>query len=300
MDDAALRVTNLTVRLGRRIVLDGLGLCVQCGDIYGFLGPNGSGKTTALRAILGLVRRQKGDISVLGDSTPAARRFVGAVVDTPVFQPWCTGADTLRTSGMLAGLFGAALEGELARVLDRVGLTARARDRASTYSLGMRQRLGLARALLGRPRLLLLDEPTNGLDPAGMKDMRELLRSLALLDGITIFLSSHLLAEVSALCNRVGILRGGRLAAEGRVQDLLSGDVREVEIGGNASAIEAALLEFPGLLSLGPTATGRVRLRLDSATVPDVVRRLALANVDVMGVWPETRSLEDVYVEVTR
>jgi ABC-2 type transport system ATP-binding protein len=297
---SALRVTDLTVRLGGRRILDGLAMEVHSGDVYGFLGPNGSGKTTALRAVLGLCRRDRGRIEIQGEVGPAARRFVGAMVDAPAFSPWTSGRAALSASARLAGVAPRAIPDDVDRVLTRVSLLERGADRVGSYSLGMRQRLALARALLGRPRLLLLDEPTNGLDPAGMRDVRELLRNLALLDGLTVLLSSHNLAEVASACNRVGVLRAGRLVAEGLVADLLRAEVREVDVAGPVDAIDAALRDWEGALSLGPTPAGRVRVRLRGATVPDLVRRLVASGVDVGGVWPDTRNLEDVYVELTR
>jgi ABC-type multidrug transport system ATPase subunit len=188
-------------------------------------------------------------------------------------------------------------------VLERVALTERSRDAAGGYSLGMRQRLALARALLGRPRLLLLGEPTNGLDPSGMREVRELVRSLALHDRITVVLSSHLLAEVQQVCNRVGILSEGRLKAEGSVAELLAGEAsprRSVEIGtGDPTKLRAALATMTEVELEGAGAEGRVRLRVTGLAVPELVRRLVEAGVPVESVLPERRNLEDVFVEVT-
>ena len=302
MTAEALVVRGLTRRYGRREAVSALDLTVHEGDVYGFLGPNGAGKTTALRCILDLIRRDAGTIRIFGDVGRAARRHVGAIVETPAFHNWLSGRENLRLACLYTGLSGDGADREVERVLERVGLTARAKDPAGAYSLGMRQRLALARALLGRPRLLLLDEPTNGLDPSGMREVRDLVRSLALTDRITVLLSSHLLAEVQQVCNRVGILSEGRLKAEGAVGELLAGDVsmrRVVEIGGDAEALRLAVASMPEVALEGPGGEGRVRLRLTGMEIPELVRRLVAAGVAIETVLPDRRNLEDVFVEVT-
>jgi ABC-2 type transport system ATP-binding protein len=185
--------------------------------VYGFLGPNGAGKTTTLRMLLGLVRPTSGTVRLLRDKSKGLRG-VGALIEGPAFYPYLSGRDNLRVLASHAGV-SRARAGE---VLETVGLTERARDRYSTYSLGMKQRLGLAAALLKRPGLLILDEPTNGLDPAGMADMRVTLRRLAA-EGCTVLLSSHLLGEVQQTCDRVGVIARGRMVAELPVADLGAG-----------------------------------------------------------------------------
>src|SRR5919197_5400630 len=208
----------LTKRYGEAIVaVDALDLRVRRGEVYGFLGPNGAGKTTTLRMLLGLVRPTAGDAAVLGAApgSPAALARIGALVEAPGLYPYLSGRDNLR---VLAGHAGAPPE-RVDAVLAEVGLADRAGDRAATYSMGMKQRLGVAAALLKDPELLILDEPTNGLDPAGMAEMRELIRSLGR-DGRTVLLSSHLMGEVEQVCDRVGVIRAGALVAEGTVDEL--------------------------------------------------------------------------------
>lgn len=284
--------------------MDSLDLTVHEGDVYGFLGPNGSGKTTAMRCILGLIRRDAGEVSMFGDTGRQALRHVGAIVETPAFHDWLSGRDNLRLATAYAGLGPHQASGEIARVLERVGLTERAGDRAGTYSLGMRQRLGIARALLGSPKLLMLDEPTNGLDPRGMREMRDLVRSLALHDRITVFVSSHLLAEVQAICNRVGILQEGRLRAEGRVDALLDAQAAqapELEVGSTTpDRLRAALEAIEGVDVLGSGARGRVRVRLGDMGADELNRRLVAADIPVDALVPQDRNLEDVFLEVTQ
>lgn len=299
----ALAIRGLTHRFGARAVVRDLDLTVNEGDVYGFLGPNGAGKTTVIRCVLGLVRPTAGRISVFGSGGTEARRQVGAIVETPAFHGWLSGRDNLRIAAAYTGIGGRRADEEIVRVLDRVGLTERAGDRAATYSLGMRQRLAIARALLGRPRLLVLDEPTNGLDPQGMREMRDLVRSFALHDRITVFLSSHLLGEIQAICNRVGIVTEGTLRAEGPVAELLArsaSPVVRIEIGADPARLADGLAGFDGVTVEGPGSEGRTRLALRGVSVPDLVRHLVTAGLDVESLVPDRRNLEDVFLEVTR
>lgn len=293
--EPALEVTGLTKRYGARTAVDALDLKVEVGDIYGFLGPNGAGKTTAMRCILGLIGHDSGQVKLFGKEGLAGREGIGAVVETPAFHDWMSGVANLKHAGWYSGLSGSALQTEIDRVLDRVGLAERGKDRAGTYSLGMRQRLGIARALLGKPRMLFLDEPTNGLDPAGMREVRELVRSLALHDQITVFMSSHLLAEVQAVCNRVGILQLGTLRAEGLVEQLLA------QTGDPIYVIDADHDDLTGKLSegaitvLGPTEHG---MRVQTALTAGELNRWCFENgVVLTRLTRESRSLEEVFME---
>ncbi|HEX5505854.1 MAG TPA: ABC transporter ATP-binding protein [Thermomicrobiales bacterium] len=220
-EEVVLRVAGLTKRYGARTVVDGLDLAVRRGEVFGFLGPNGAGKTTAISMMLGLVRPAAGRIEILGHDTAhgfqEALAHVGAIVETPTFYPYLSGLDNLR---VLALARGGVPEGRRAEVLALVGLKGRERDRFGTYSLGMKQRLGIAGALLHEPDLLILDEPSNGLDPAGIVEIRNLILQLAA-QGQTIILCSHLLAEVRQVCDRVAILAQGQVVAQGAVADLL-------------------------------------------------------------------------------
>lgn len=208
-------------RRRRRVVaIDGLDLEVPEGGVFGFLGPNGSGKTTTIRCLLGLARVTSGRARLFGEDVrtglPAAIRRVGSIVESPASFPTMTGRENLRLLGAIDGIRGAAIDA----MLDRVGLAERGRDLVRGYSLGMRQRLGLAAALLKDPALVILDEPVNGLDPAGIRETRELLRALGA-EGRTVFVSSHLLGEVEQTCDRVAILNRGRCVASGTVDEVL-------------------------------------------------------------------------------
>mgnify|MGYP001141196931 CR=1 FL=1 len=207
---------GLTKRYGALTAVDDLHLTVRAGEVYGFLGPNGAGKTTALRMLLGLVRPSAGTVRLFG-RPPGANQLarVGALIEGPAFYPYLSGRENLRVLAHYARVGTDRVE----LVLDLVDLTDRADDRYAGYSLGMKQRLGVAAALLKDPRLLILDEPTNGLDPVGMADMRTLIRRLGA-GGCTVLVSSHLLGEVEQVCDRVGVVSRGRLIAEGSVADL--------------------------------------------------------------------------------
>jgi len=215
----ALEVTGLSRSYGSHRVVDRLDLAVAEGDIYGFLGPNGAGKTTTMRLILGLIRRDEGQVRVFGEADPVTcRALVGGIVEGPRFYPYLSGMDNLR---VLAAYSGGCSESRLTELLELVRMRDRAEDPVRTYSLGMKQRLGIAQALLGSPRLLLLDEPSNGLDPKGMKDVRDLILQLREDLRMTVFVSSHLLHELDLLCTRIGIIQDGVKVAEGATADLL-------------------------------------------------------------------------------
>ena len=270
-------------------------LTVRRGEVYGFLGPNGAGKTTTLRMLLGLVRPTSGGATVHGlpPGDPVAVARTGSLVEGPGFYPYLSGRENLRVLARYRGLD----HREVDRVLDRVDLTERAGDRFKTYSLGMKQRLGVAAALLGEPDLLVLDEPTNGLDPAGMADMRALLVDVAA-GGQTVLLSSHLLAEVQEICDRVGIIAGGRLLVESTVAELrgatgirLVADPidRALAVAMKVAGDDAVEVDGPVLRVSGP-----------AAQAPELARALVGAGIDITELTPVERSLEDVFFDLTR
>lgn len=234
--EVVLRTISLTKRFGRRVAVNDLSLEVHRGDVFGLLGPNGSGKTTTLRMVLGLVWPTAGEVVVFdgsmaaGAHRTAALRRIGAIVEQPAFYPYLSGADNLRGVAAHAGMPDtAATRARITGVLASVGLDGHARVASKQYSLGMKQRLGIAAALLSRPDLIVLDEPTNGLDPAGMVEVRALVSQLAQ-QGITVVLASHLLHEVQQVCTRVAILKAGTLVGQGSVRDLLATQ-RGVQLG---------------------------------------------------------------------
>ncbi|MBW1880264.1 MAG: ABC transporter ATP-binding protein [Deltaproteobacteria bacterium] len=298
-----MEIRGLTRSYGRRKAVDALDLNVRLGDVYGFLGPNGAGKTTTMRCILELIRRDAGEVVIFGErNLTRARRHVGAIVETPAFHSWLSGRQNLLLSCAYAGIQGKAAQAEVDRVLERVGLRERSGDKALAYSLGMKQRLAIARALLSKPKLMLLDEPTIGLDPRGMHEIREFIRSLALNDGITVFISSHLLAEVQQICNRVGIIQDGTLRAEGYVKELVSQGLSGlvVEVGtSDPDALKAALEAIDGVELLGPGQSGRLRLKPGDLDPAVLNKKLVEAGVPIDALVPIQRSLEDVFLELT-
>jgi ABC-2 type transport system ATP-binding protein len=297
-----IRTAGLTKRFGAVTAVDGVSLEVADGDIYGFLGANGSGKTTTLRCVLGLVLATSGTIEVLGLEMPryAAEVLprVGALVEGPAAYGHLSGSANLRlhdASGRLpAGALGGGRRDRNRRVrevLDLVGLGAVGRRPVSAYSMGMRQRLGLAAALLRRPELLVLDEPTNGLDPQGIREIRELLLQLHQ-DGTTIFLSSHLLAEVDQLCTTVGLLDRGRLVLQEDLATLRAPTGRTVV---ETSDVEEAL----GVLDGTVERRDGERLLVRAADPAELNHRLVQAGVRVRSLGAERRTLEDVIAERT-
>ncbi len=297
-----MAVSGLSRFYGKRAAVKGLDLRVQPGDLYGFLGPNGAGKTTAIRAILGLIAKSEGTVEIFGDRDPVRQRHeVGAMVETPTFNDWLSARNNLRIAAAYADR---GTEVEIDEVLNRVGLSERAKERVGGYSLGMRQRLGIARALLGKPKLLVLDEPTNGLDPRGMVEIRELLKELVRRDGLTVFVSSHLLFEVEQMCNRVGILDRGELKAEGTMAELIQqlGGSVEVEVGLAVADRPAALGVFERLGGVDVTGegdAGRMLLTLRGIDAPEVNRALVQAGIGVSALIPKVGTLEELFLSVT-
>jgi ABC-2 type transport system ATP-binding protein len=299
----AVTTRGLTKRFpGGQVAVDHLDLDVPRGSVFGFLGPNGSGKTTTIRMLLGLVDPTAGDHELLGEPMPrgAARVLprVGALVEGPAFHPYLSGWDNLAR--LDAGDLTADPSGARARVagaLERVGLAAAARKRYRNYSLGMRQRLGIAAALL-RPRdLLMLDEPTNGLDPQGTREVRALVREVGA-EGATVFLSSHLLSEVEQVCSHVGVMSRGRLVFQGSLTDLRQASGARVRVDTPRPADAAVVLRRMGtgepevrpgtvVAELGTTASDRITEALVRAGVP--VRQLVVERPD----------LEDLFVQLT-
>ncbi|MFD1827037.1 MULTISPECIES: ABC transporter ATP-binding protein [Mumia] len=294
MDDLVVQTDGLTKRYGDRLAVDSVSMTVRRGEVYGFLGPNGAGKTTTLRMMLGLIRPTAGEASVLGRPAgrPDVTARVGALVEGPGFFPYLSGRDNLRTMARYRGLGDDAVDAALARV----DLTDRADDKFKAYSLGMKQRLGVASALMGDPELIVLDEPTNGLDPAGMADMRALVVSLAR-GGQTVLLSSHLLAEVQEICDRVGVINDGRLLREARVDELRGDATLRVRATPEDAAIAVAM-RVAGEDAARRTPHG-LELALTAAAAPALVRDLVAAGVDVHEVSPTERSLEEVFFEMT-
>ncbi|ADU26176.1 ABC transporter ATP-binding protein [Ethanoligenens harbinense] len=301
MPEAALLTKNLRKDIGSKTIVSDINLNIHTGEVFGFLGPNGAGKTTTIRMIVGLSRITQGDIFINGHSVRTAFREamcdVGCIVENPELYKYMSGLDNLR---MFARLYAGITQARIDEVVKLVHLEDAIRGKVKTYSLGMRQRLGIAQALLHRPRLLILDEPTNGLDPAGIREMRGLFRSLAE-QGTTVFVSSHILAEMQQMCDRVGIIHHGRMVTVKTVDELVdmshSGGVQLlVRTGDNGKAL-ACITELN--IQAGMEKDG-VRVSTEPARVPEIVRALVGAQIDVFALdTQEAHSLEDVFIKLT-
>ncbi|MBM3471818.1 MAG: ABC transporter ATP-binding protein [Armatimonadetes bacterium] len=295
--EPVIRTSGLTKRFGKRVAVDGLDLEVGPGEIFGFLGPNGAGKSTTIRLLLGLLRPQGGEAWVLGARLPGERLRVGdrvgAMVESPAFYDYLSGRRNLE---LLARLSGGCERKRIDETLELVGLSDRQHDRVGGYSHGMRQRLGIAQALLPKPELIILDEPATGLDPQGLVEVRELMRHLRDDENMTIFLSSHLLHEVELICTDVGVVSGGKLIRRGKVADLLARSTAQadVQVDDLSRAVQVA-----GTL---PYVTGTevrdswIRVTLSGDLIADLNHDLVGAGLRVSALTPARSSLEEIYL----
>ena len=291
-----VETSGLTKRYGGQIVaVDGLDLTVERGEVYGFLGPNGAGKTTTLKMLLGLIKPTSGTATVMDEEpgAPAGLARIGALVESPAFYPYLSGRDNLRAMARYSGVEFARVE----EILQQVELSGRANDKYKRYSLGMKQRLGVAAALLKDPDLLILDEPANGLDPQGMADMRTIIRRVRE-EGKTVLLSSHLLGEVEQICDRIGVIMKGRLVAERTMAELRSGG------GGllvRVEPLEDAARMAEGLPEVEEASVVDEMLRLtaDAGRAAEINAGLVNAGLRVSELRPLERSLEEMFLELT-
>lgn len=295
---AVLRTEGLAKHFGRFKAVDGIDLDVQEGDIYGFLGLNGAGKTTTLRMILQLVRPTAGRVSVFGmdpaTSFIEVMKQVGCLVELPAYYPYLSAWKNLEILRLATG----GIESKrIDEVLDIVGLGERKHDPVRTYSQGMRQRLGIAMALLPRPRLVLLDEPTNGLDPHGIHHIREAVRELNRRDGVTFVVSSHLLHEVEITCNRVGILKQGKLLLQDTVSRILEKTIDGVKVAVDAPARAAELMRRqPWVSEVADLPGGGLRVRCEPSRFPELNRLLVAEGLQVRELSPVRRTLEEYFL----
>ena len=296
MEELAVSTRGLTKRYPNGIVaVDDLNLQVRRGEVYGFLGPNGAGKTTTLRMLAGLINPTSGTATVAGAApgSPESLTKSGAIIEAPAFYPYMSGYDNLRLIAIWCGVPIKRVD----LVLEEVELMPRKQHRFSTYSMGMKQRLGIAAALIKEPELLILDEPTNGLDPQGMVDVRNLIVELGKGDR-TVLVSSHLLGEVELMCTRIGVIRKGRIVAEGTIDELRG--AATLTIRAEPVAVAAAVLSAEaGADNVKALPGGAFSLKVDLKRAGELNRKLVQAGADVTELRPTERSLEEIFMELT-
>jgi len=302
MSEVAVATSGLTKRFGHQVAVDSLDLLVPTGSVYGFLGPNGSGKTTTIRMLLGLVRPTSGSVELLGRAMPKdgpdVLARVGSLVEGPAFHPYLSGRDNLaRVDAADRLASGRTARARINTALERVGLTAAAGKRYRNYSLGMRQRLGIAAALLQPRELLVLDEPTNGLDPQGTREVRHLIAGLGA-EGVTVLVSSHLLGEVEQVCTHVGVMSVGELKWQGSMADLSAQQQARVQVQTSTPADAATVLARLGLAGVR-AGDGEASAVLGAVQPERVVAALVADGVGVRGFQVERPRLEQMFVDLT-
>lgn len=295
--EPVVRLEGVTKRVSSKTLVENVTLDIPPGQVFGFLGPNGAGKTTTIRMMVGLTSISQGDIKICGSSIKEhfeeAVSHVGAIVENPEMYKFLTGYQNLRHfARMMSGITEARIE----EVVRLVGLSNRIHDKVKTYSLGMRQRLGVAQAILHRPKLLILDEPTNGLDPQGIRELRDYLRHLCHEEGTTVFVSSHLLSEMELMCDSVAIIQNGRLI------DVRS--LKEIREEGQSAAVETEFVvddpeQALTILEGGTRSNGLITLKLTRDETAEMNARLVRAGIKVYGIHTVTRSLEEQFLEMT-
>jgi ABC-2 type transport system ATP-binding protein len=309
--DIVLSVNNVKKTIRGKEIIKGISFDVRAGEIFGFLGPNGSGKTTTIRMLVDLIKPTEGTITICGYNVHThhneALQYVGCIVENPELYAYLTGWENLEH---FARMLPNVDRERIREVVETVGLDQRIHDKVKTYSLGMRQRLGIAQALLGRPKLLILDEPTNGLDPQGIKELREFIRQLAE-GGLSLFVSSHLLSEIQQLCDRVAIISHGKVIRVGEVDELIAqaGSIAVWRVSPGDRALDILASE-EGVLVLndketaGPTglpAEGmrQISAQMEADKVPIVTERLVKEGIRIFGIEMKNPTLEDLFLSLT-
>ncbi len=296
-----VQLKNVSKKIKGKTIIDSLTFDVYEGEVFGFLGPNGAGKTTTIRMIVGLMGITEGDIIITGNSIKSnfekAVREIGAIVENPELYKFLTGYENLKHYGrMNKGISKERID----EVVELVGLTQAIHNKVKTYSLGMRQRLGLAQCLLHRPKILILDEPTNGLDPAGIREIRDYIRKLAREEGMAVIVSSHLLSEMEMMCDRIAIIQKGKLTDVQDIRSFVDGDeqVYQLEVDGNA-AVPAMIESYDSSIQF-KMEDNMVQLQIAKEDIPRLVKHLVEHNVQIYSVMPIAKTLEDRFLEITK
>lgn len=298
--EVTVSLQQVTKKIKNKTIIDHLSFDVYAGEIFGFLGPNGAGKTTTIRMIVGLMKMSDGDVIICGDSMnqsfEKAIRHVGAIVENPEMYKYLTGYENLKHfARMSAGIDKARIE----EVIELVGLKERIHEKVKTYSLGMRQRLGLAQALLHKPKVLILDEPTNGLDPQGIREIRDYLKRLSREEGMSVIVSSHLLSEMEMMCDRFGIIQNGKLVDIENVQTFKDNEESKISIKVEPlkKALQIANEIYPAYRP--EVVNNRLHLLTSQDYVPEIIKTLVEKNCAIYSVEPVIISLEEKFLQIT-
>ncbi len=303
LSDVVLSVKRLQKAIGGKTIIHDMTFDVYAGEVFGFLGPNGAGKTTTIRMLVGLASTDSGQIRICGtsltDDFSKAIAQVGCIVENPEMYKFMTGRENLESFARMSGGITAERIDEVVAFVD---LSRAIDDKVKTYSLGMRQRLGIAQALLHRPRLLILDEPTNGLDPAGIRELRQFIRRLAEEEQLAVFISSHMLSEIEMMCDRVAIINQGRVISVGLVKTLMEQYADQVEWVFTPEQIKRAvelLAGLPFVSEAWPTVDERVKCRMEVERIGEANQTLVKAGISVLGIATKTVTLEDLFLTLT-
>lgn len=298
MANTVLELKNVSKSFGKRKVIDNISLEVKEGEIYGFLGPNGSGKTTTIKMILRLIDSDSGEIKVNGFDTKKqfekAMECIGAIVENPDMYKYMSGIDNLKLHARIRNIDKKRID----EVLEMVELKGRGKDKVGKYSLGMKQRLGLALTLLHKPKVLILDEPTNGLDPAGIKKLRDILKEIAHKEGVAVFVSSHILSEMQLMCDKVAVIDSGKVV---KIEEISKEDdkIETVEI--KVKNVEKAIQIIKEKFEIDTKRVGNnIEITLLTENLPKVVKELAIADVEIKAVIPKEHSLEEIFFDATK
>lgn len=298
--EVTVRLQNVTKKIKKKTIIDDLSFDVFAGEIFGFLGPNGAGKTTTIRMIVGLMKLSDGDIFICGESVKQnfekAIQHVGAIVENPELYKYLTGYDNLKHyAKMSTGVDKARID----EVIELVGLKDRIHEKVKTYSLGMRQRLGLAQALLHKPKVLILDEPTNGLDPQGIREIRDYMKRLSREEGMTVIVSSHLLSEMEMMCDRFSIIQNGKLVDIQNVHDNEENEEKRISIKVDPIKKAMAVIQEAYPESNPIAVDNKLQLQIDQSLIPNVIRSLVEQNCAIYSVENVTVSLEEKFLQIT-
>ncbi len=299
MANTVLEIKDLKKSFGKRKVIDGISLEVKEGEIYGFLGPNGSGKTTTIKMILRLIDADSGEIKVNGYDTKKqfekAMEYIGAIVENPDMYRYMTGRDNLKLHARIRNVDSKRID----EVLELVELKERADEKVGKYSLGMKQRLGLALTLLHKPKVLILDEPTNGLDPAGIKKLRDILKEISHKEGVAVFVSSHILSEMQLMCDKVAVIDNGKIVKTEEIAKVEEEKTEIVEL--RVKEVEKAVQILKEKYEIEPKVEkNHIEITILTEQLPKVVKELAINDVEIKAVIPKEHTLEDIFFDATK